>query len=179
VDAELDQLPLPSPAPGKTEARIAQEVAARGQLRRLMQALNTDAVADVRAEARGVLEEIYDTLHQNRVALKLIDRCARDMPALSVLWYQKSRDALQLGLSAWLKQRKPQRRFEEEPTLTARFILETMASWAIHRHWDPAPPAVAEELIRKKIVAFLLRAIVPELRGRVSDRRQKSRRSRR
>jgi len=44
----------------------------------------------------------------------------------------------------------------------ARLAIETLAFWAVHRHWDPSPQAVDETAARETVLAFLIGALVKE-----------------
>jgi hypothetical protein len=66
------------------------------------------------------------------------------------------------GLAAWIVKRKARLRPDVHPALAARFIIETIAVWAMHRHWDPAPPAVDERAARSDVATLLVHALVPD-----------------
>ena len=44
--------------------------------------------------------------------------------------------------------------------VSARLVLETAAFWAVHRHWDPAPQAVSDELAEAATIEFVTRALL-------------------
>jgi AcrR family transcriptional regulator len=161
VDSLQDELPLPSPAEGRTFRRVEEELGRRAQLPRLLAAVATSEVTDVRAEARAILEELFDVIHDNRVGLKMLDRCAREMADISTLWYRQSREGVRGGLHTWLIARRAHLR-PLDPAVSAWFIMEAVAFWAMHRHWDPAPPVVADATARAEIVTTLLRTLVPD-----------------
>jgi hypothetical protein len=48
-----------------------------------------------------------------------------------------------------------------DPSIAARLTLETIAFWAIHRHWDPRPQLVDEAAARETAIRFLVEALVP------------------
>jgi hypothetical protein len=49
-----------------------------------------------------------------------------------------------------------------DATVAARFIIETLAFWAVHRHWDPHPQAVEETIAHDTVVQLLLNALGKE-----------------
>ena len=46
--------------------------------------------------------------------------------------------------------------------VTARIVLETVVFWAVHRHWDPSPQLVDEQVAEEAVVHFVLRALSKE-----------------
>jgi hypothetical protein len=49
-----------------------------------------------------------------------------------------------------------------EPPVAARIVLEVVAFWAIHRHWDPSPQAVEDETARGAALGFARAALLKE-----------------
>ena len=45
--------------------------------------------------------------------------------------------------------------------IAARTVLETIAFWAVHRHWDPSPQAVDEAVAERAVLDFVVRALLP------------------
>jgi len=157
-------LPVPTPRPGTTLEVVEKRLSQEGALPSLAAALSRTRAADVRAELDAVLGELYALLSRHRTAIKLVDRCAADYPKLAKVWYRAGRgDALAL-LARYLDDRARRgrlRRFEDS-TVAARVVLETLVFWAVHRHWDPSPQAVAEASARRTVLAFLAAALVKE-----------------
>ncbi len=156
---DLGELPLRSPTRSETFDRIRSELAVRATLPKLASALGGSVVPDPKEEARGVVGEIFDRIHDNRLGLKLLDRCAREMPELAELWYGNSREGVRLGLEAWLRARRSFVRADLDASLASRFMIEALAFWAMHRHWDPAPPKVTDEQARNFVVSVLVDAV--------------------
>jgi hypothetical protein len=44
----------------------------------------------------------------------------------------------------------------------ARFIIENVVFWAVHRHWDPHPQGVEESVARRTVVQVIGDALVKE-----------------
>ncbi len=152
-------LPVPTPAPRSTSKMIAQRIAAQQVLPALGQALARERTRNRRAEIRDVVGELYDTLARNRVGLKLIDRSARDLPELAELWFRGARGTLVMALRTYLE-RLP-RGTVPDATVTARFIIETCAFWAVHRHWDAAPLEVDDAAARAAVLHLVTQAVLP------------------
>src|SRR5262245_23225747 len=73
------ELPVRTPAPGATIAYIRQRLAAETKDMVLLQIVGRRrAIADARAELSAVVSDIYRRLARNRLAVKLIDRCAAE-----------------------------------------------------------------------------------------------------
>ena len=159
-----ETLPFATPPPEATLEMVRGRLAEEGTLPSLTAALSRARVVDVRAELETVLGEIYDALARHRTAIKLLDRCAPDYPELAKAWYRAGReDALTL-LGRYLDDRARRgrlRRFENS-AVAARIVLETLVFWAVHRHWDPSPQAVDEDVAKRTVLAFLLASLLKE-----------------
>ena len=79
-----------------------------------------------------------------------MDRSARDIPELGKIWFGGGRGFLVGALSHYLTDRIRTRRLRPELDvgIAARFIVETCAFWAVHRHWDAARQDLAEDRVR-------------------------------
>jgi len=44
--------------------------------------------------------------------------------------------------------------------IAARFIVETCAFWAVHRHWDAARQDLPEERVRAAVIDLVLAALI-------------------
>ena len=144
-------LPVPTPAPGATLELIRARIASQQVFPALAQALSGHA------ELADVVGEIYDTLERNKTGLKLIDRSARDLPELAELWFRGARGQLVTALSIYLERLLTVD--VGDGTVAARFIVETCAFWAVHRHWDSDPIRVDDATARAAIVDLVARAL--------------------
>jgi AcrR family transcriptional regulator len=159
-----ETLPVATPPPGSALEVVQQRLAGEGALPLLEAAASRRRVADVAAELRAVLGELYDALVRHRTSIKLLDRCARDYPELAKLWYRETRERALLQLGEYLETRARRGRLRRlgDPAIAARIAIETLAFWAVHRHWDPSPQAVDETAARETVLAFLIGALVKE-----------------
>jgi AcrR family transcriptional regulator len=157
-----EKLPVATPPPGSALEVVQQRLAQEGALPALEAALARRRFADVEAELRAVLGELYDALARHRISIKLLDRCAPDYPELAKLWYRETRERALLQLGAYLEQRARRGHLRRlgDPALAARIVIETLAFWAVHRHWDPSPQAFDETSARETVLAFLSAALV-------------------
>jgi AcrR family transcriptional regulator len=155
------ELPVKSPPAGSTTRYIAERLAAD----QVMPAL-ADALAGRRREAAdelaAIIGDIYDALARSRVGIKLVDRSARDIPDLGKLWFGGARGFLVDALTHYLSDRirRGRLRAQIDLAIAARFIVETCAFWAVHRHWDAARQEIPEETARATVIDLVQAALV-------------------
>jgi AcrR family transcriptional regulator len=154
-------LPLRTPKAGATLRYVRDRLAAGAQLATLTAALQRKRTRDARAELRGICEELYAVLARNRHGIQLIDRSARDQPELAALWFEGSRGGLVRLLADHLRRRIEEGALRAVPDVdaAARLILETLAFWAVHRHWDSHPQPIRDETARDTAVSFVVNAL--------------------
>jgi len=163
--AEVDQppvLPVPTPRAGQTLRWVRARLQANRAPEALVAALAGRSRSGAREEVEAIARQLYDTLAANRVGIKLLDSSARDMPELAALWFSGARSGLLALLTEYLERRFRQRRLRAAPdaAVAARLIVETLVFWAVHRHWDAAPQAVADDMARATAVHFVVSALV-------------------
>jgi len=155
------ELPVKSPPAGATIKYIVERLAAGQVMPALADALGGRKRA-TRDELAAIAGDIYDALARNRVGIKLVDRSARDIPELGKIWFGGARGFLVDALSHYLTDRMRARRLR--PTLdvgiAARFIVETCAFWAVHRHWDAARQDLPEERVRAAVIDLVVAALI-------------------
>jgi len=156
-----EALPVPTPPSGATLEEVRKRLA-ESDLPRLAEALGRRRVRDVRAELEAIVRELYRLLARHRVGIKLLDRCAHDHPELAAVWHGAGREAVRDLLRRYLEDRVRRRRLAPvvDPAVTARIVLETAVFWAVHRHWDPSPQAVDDEVAERAVVEFVARALL-------------------
>lgn len=157
-------LPLPTPTPGSTVAFVRDRLTRETQDLALVQALTDTDVGDGSAEFRWILRDLYRRLWRNRRTLKLIDRCAVDFPDLALAWFEHGRWGLVDAMAAYLDIRIAGGclRLVPDSALAARMILETIALWAIHMPWDPAPRVYDNDQVEDAVVDLLVSAYMKE-----------------
>ncbi len=160
--SELD-LPLPTPAPQDLPRELAARMAAAAIPSSLSRAVERERAPDARAELEEIVRDLYAVSSRHRTAIKLLDRCSRDHPVLSSEYYGGGRFA-QLDLLVRVLEariRANQLPPLEDAAMAARFVIEAVATWAVHIHWDPSPqpidPAVAERMVVDLVVEALTR----------------------
>jgi AcrR family transcriptional regulator len=161
-----DELPVKNPAPRATLGTIRELLASESAraLDPLRDAGGRRRVRDVGAELERVVGELYDVMHRFRIPLKVVDRCAKDHPELASIWFKEGREAALGLLARYFEKRMSTGHFRAlaEPLVAARIVLEAVAFWAIHRHWDPSPQAVEHPDARASVLAFVRAALCKE-----------------
>ena len=154
-------LPLRTPKADSTvasvQARLLKEVSGL----ELLAALGRPSPADPGAELASIVHDLYLRMSRNRCGIKLVDRCARDQPELAAVWFGQGRWGQHAALVEYLEQRSAKGLLRRPPSVhvTARLVLETVAFWAVHRHWDPSPQAVAEADVEATVVDLILHGL--------------------
>jgi AcrR family transcriptional regulator len=155
------RVPIPTPAPGATEKRLREVLAEGMRLPALDAALARRRAPDARAELEAVVRELYALLARHRTAIELLDRASQDYPELAAAWYGTGRAGALALLARYLEDRARRGRLRAiaDPAVAARIVLETVAFWAVHRHWDASPQAVDEREAEDAVVRFIVTAL--------------------
>ena len=157
-------LPLPTPEPGTTLAWLRERIAREAHDLELTAALERPRVRNARQELTAVLRDLYDRMERNRRAIKLVDRCALDQQDLAIVWFGQGRWAQHAALTQYLDRlvTKGHLRKVTDTAIAARVLLETVAFWAVHRHWDPSPRPIAESAVQTTVIDMLVRSLEKE-----------------
>jgi AcrR family transcriptional regulator len=167
----IADLPVPAPAEGEIAAlvagRLIAEVADMGLTRALTDPLPAGAASsDRHAELAGIVTDLYARLAKHRVAIKLVDRCAPELPDLAEVWFGTGRRAQVSGIQEYLVRREGAGTVSlpGSAPVVARTIVELCALWAVHSHFDPAPgvPAVIDDgAVAATLAELVVRATTP------------------
>jgi AcrR family transcriptional regulator len=166
---EPADLPVSAPAEGEiaalVAARLADEIAAMSLTRVLGQAPPPDATpAQRRSEVADIVTDLYARLARHRIALKLIDRCAPELPDLAEVWFGTGRDAQSTALEKYLlgRERAGSLSLPGPAPLVARTIVELCALWAVHCHFDPASTGpIDDDAVAATLAELVVRAMAP------------------
>jgi AcrR family transcriptional regulator len=152
--------PLATPARGATLAFLRETLKREGRIAGLHAALARPKVDDVADEFENIVRELYAKTVQFRVGIKLLDRSALDWPELAALWSGHWRAGLVNQLSSYLDLRISQHLLPPVPDTKAwaRFVIETVAFFALHRHYDPWPTPMSDAIAEDTAVHALVRA---------------------
>jgi AcrR family transcriptional regulator len=163
-----ETLPVSAPKPGQLTAELGRRLAESAAFPVLHAALATENADDPRAELEAVLAEQYHAQEQNHRGIKLIER-AVDHPEVGPLWQQFGRRPARQELARYLdlRARAGQLRPVDDPKITARLVIEVIATWAMHIRWDPSPEHYDTVHARIHAIDFLVRGLMPA--GNVAD----------
>lgn len=109
-----------------------------------------------------ILGDLYKLLARNKLALKLVDRCAAEYPELAAVWFGEGRWAQHQLLTELLQARAREGRLRaiEHPAVVARTLIETVAFWAMHRHFDPSPQDIDDANAERAVVDLLVHGLL-------------------
>jgi AcrR family transcriptional regulator len=157
-------LPLRTPRAGSTVASVQARLLKEVSDLELLAALGREPSASARLELEAIVSDLYLRMSRNRRGIKLVDRCAQDQPELAAVWFGQGRWGQHMALVQYLEQCAINGRLRPLPSthVAARLVLETIAFWAVHRHWDPAPREIAEEDVQATVVDMLVHALLKE-----------------
>ena len=164
VFAEIPKLPIKTPKRGATIGYVRQRLAESQALPLLTKALSRARGPAPTEEFQNIVGELYDVVERNRYGLKLLDRTARDQPELAALWFEGARGGLLAALTEYLKREMARGTMKKVPdvAVAARFIIETVVFWGVHRYWDPHPQTVDDIAARETAVRLIANAFVKE-----------------
>jgi AcrR family transcriptional regulator len=160
----VSSLPVPTPAPGSTVEAVRARLVAETEHLELVAALGRVEHHDAASELGSIVQDLYVRMKRNRFGIKLVDRCAADQPELAEVWFGQGRWGQHALLVAYLEQRIAKGLLRRVPNtqVAARAMLESIAFWAVHRHWDPSPQAVDEKDVEATLVELVLHGLAKE-----------------
>lgn len=168
------QLPVPTPKPGATVRFLRETFQREGRIESLESALKGDAVNDAKHEFEGIVRELFSRVARFHVGMKLLDRSALDWPQLANLWSGQLRATLVEHLATYLQRRSDSGllRPVPSPQAAARLIIETIAFFAMHRHYDPYPTPMDEKTAEDTVADTLVHAYLRNGGGKRKDSRR-------
>jgi len=157
-----ETLPFPTPPAGRLRQRLKENLSREAVPPSLAAALACERADDPCAELETVLGDLYDLNERRRRSIKLLDRC-QDHPELGNLWQEAGREGSRLALRRYLELRSEAGQLRTFPNraLAARHVIEVIATWAVHIHWDRAPEAFDPAEARANAIDFLVRGLLP------------------
>lgn len=114
-------------------------------------------------ELGAIIDALYGFIESNRRALQLINRSAADLPELAQWFFVQRRRAMLEQLGEHLRQGIESGELRPVPDVpaAARFINETIAWFAMHRHGDPDSAMLDDDACRRTVRHLLLAAFLP------------------
>jgi AcrR family transcriptional regulator len=142
---DISALPVRAPADGELAELVAGRLAAEVPDLALTRALGRHrlprSTGEVAAELSGIVVDLYQRLSRNRVAIKLVDRCAAELPELGKVWSDTGRGDQMSGMEAYLDKRAGLLTVPGPVDLVARTTVELCVLWGVHCRFDPTPVA--------------------------------------
>lgn len=167
ADLADQALPLPVPAAAELVERVSGRLARAVALPAQAAALLRPRADDPATELHALIGERYDAIAQNWKLLSAVEQTARDIQEVAVLYYDQGRGHQVDELASYLALRMDAGQLRAvDCEAASRFIIETVAWWAWHRHEDhqgpPLDDAAARALLQDLLAAALL--VPPALR---------------
>jgi AcrR family transcriptional regulator len=143
--------------------QVRDFVAAEVPFGSLAAALNGAEHDDPAAELEAVMRELYSLETQTWKAADMIERSARELPALADLLNTGLRRPVLAALTEYFQTRAEAGRLRATPdaAATARLVLETLTWFARHRRSDPYGAAIPDDLAQETAIDALVHALVP------------------
>lgn len=161
---ELAELPVPTPVAGEVAALVADRLRGEVAELRLVKAVAGRRRAPIAEELTEIVTDLYRRLARHRVSIKLVDRCAPELPDLGEVWFGVGRAGQVAVLTDYLTRRAASRALHlpGPAPVVARTILETCVLWAVHLHWDPAgdPEQPPPEIVAATLAGLLTHGLV-------------------
>jgi len=156
-------LPIPTPPPGATLARLRERLAADIAIPALDAALRRARAGDPGAELAAVVAELYDRIARAWPGIVVLERSALEWPELAHVFYGEARGHLLQRLERYLTSRMKAGRLRSVPSgaAAARFVVETVAWFAMHRHRDLGAAAIDDATARETALALIVNAFAP------------------
>ena len=153
------KLPVKTPSTTSTLKLVRERILAQGRIAPLEKALSTPECRDARTELEEIALAAYDVLYRNRRGIKLIDRSSVDRPDFAALWFKGGREGLLAMLATYFRARIAAGVFHAvtDVDTAARAVVEILAFWAVHRHWDAHPQPTSEANARATAVELIVR----------------------
>ncbi len=161
-----DRLPIRTPPAESTARFVSEELGRKSSLPTLGACLAKKRITDPSGELETIVVELFDLLHDNRVGLKLIDRCASDFPGLASIYHHVARDGVPEVLASYIESRIERRHFRPwtDVRVAARSVIETITFWAVHVHWDRSPAPYDPDAVRQTVVEMVKATLVRDHR---------------
>ena len=161
----VNTLAIPVTAPPTREIVALVKAWAAGQtvLPAAGQASGYPATRLIDQELGGIIDALYGFIERHRQVLKLVARCAADLPELAQWYFVQQRRAMLEQLGEYLRERIRAGELSPVPDVpaAARFIVETIAWFAMHRYGDPDSAMLDDDACRRTVRHLLLTAFLP------------------
>ena len=167
---DISALPLRAPVDGELAElvtnRLSAEVPDLALTKALARRRQPRTPIEAALELDGIVVDLYERLSRNRVAIKLVDRCAPELPELGKVWSETGRGDQMAGMEAYLdsRQRAGLLTLPGPVGLVARTTVELCVLWGVHCRFDPAPlasPTYDDATVATTLAAMITRSMNP------------------
>lgn len=164
-------LPVPNPDGAATEQLARHALEEIATITSLEVALDVTDPVDAASEVAVIVGEHYDRMHRHRRFIRIAERSAQDRPKMAERFYAEERRPYVLKLGRYIAARVASGHFRpvSDPDVAARFVVETVAWFAMHRYGDfdggQIDDAVARDTVVHLITAALVAPQVPSSGG--------------
>jgi AcrR family transcriptional regulator len=156
--AALDA-PLKVAGTAETARRLGEAIATDSLWGQLEQALAAPPPADVKAEARQIAEQLYESMSRHAPVILLLDRCAHEIPELAEIFDRQVRATLMRDLTAWVEKRGLAGETDTpSAAVLARGAMEAIAWLAKTRRGDPTAVWMTDDQARAAAVRIFVGA---------------------
>ena len=160
----IGELSLPVTAPPPEDIVELLESWLTGQMPRLL--IDHSRQPDTRpaeVELGALIDGLYGFVEHNYQALNLIEKCATDLPELAQWFFIRHRRAALELIGDFLRKRIEAGELRPVPDIPAavRYLNETIAWFAMHRHGDPDSATLSDDACRATVRHLLLAAFLP------------------
>jgi AcrR family transcriptional regulator len=162
VDISGSALPVAKPSGHDMESvarRAFNELAA---IPALDAALRGDGPVDARAELALIVTEHYERLHRYRRFVRLTERSALDWPEMAERYFTRGRQPHVRRLGRYIAARVSSGDFAPipDPDVAARFVIETVAWFANHRHGDFDGARIPDDVAQATVVQLVTAGLI-------------------
>lgn len=158
-------LPVPVTAPPPEQVVAMLTTWARAQNQKALPQVGTGDPGTWQAERElgAIVDALYGFVERNRRAIQLIEHCAADLPEVAQWFFVGQRRALLDRLTDYLRGRIAAGKLRPVPDApaAARFINETIAWFAMHRHGDADSEMLNDDACRATVRHLILAAFLP------------------
>lgn len=158
-------LPHPTPAEGAVADALWRCLQNAAHFPQLWLAADSTPPADVTAEVRGIVLELYGWLHRYRRAIELVERSATDWPDVAQVFYRRFWRGGIRRVADYLARRVSEGVIPPrgEGLAAAHLVVESLTWMAVHREWSTDAAIVPAAAAEEAAVALLVPAICGRL----------------
>jgi AcrR family transcriptional regulator len=171
-EAELPEIPVKTPPAGATIEMLKEALSVEAYAPRLAAASRGPGPANSE-EFEAAIRELYDSAYSRRDGINLLERSSIDWPDMAAVFYQGLRSRLVTALMSYLEKGIHAGVFRPllHVDVAARFIVETVAWFAVHRHGDPGGQEFGDDAAREGVIELVVAAIGQPAVGAATQRR--------